>query len=355
MTELTLEKVACRLDEGSNPVEVAGYGRESTHKGYLTWLLNTSHWTEAKEGLCRLVEAADWSGGERGSATGWIRKFPEEFWCEYERTVGSKKVDLIVTAGHDDSSQKSLPIELKTDSVAGGNQLSEMSVGPGQDVGLVLLLGSSAVRDDSIPKEIEKRGCFAPVTVDRILTVWEGLEASMPRVGRDWLEALRHENLRLNNAFDLTPKQRETYWCYGYRSDKHLFYALLNAVREILNEHDSGGCWSLRDGGYNTVLNLEPWKLVADGNASVYWEFNDNQLALKVEQCGKDKITRKWVEETQNIALNLGPSCKVKPRKARAGSTYMSVIRWPLYFDTAHSVAERSWEIINLFNRELQL
>ena len=354
MTELTLEKVARRLDEGSSPVEVAGYGRESTHKGYLTWLLNTWHWTEAKEGLCRLVEVAAWQGGRCRSATARIREFPDEFWCEYERRVGNRKVDLVVRAGHYDRPHK-LAIELKTDSVAGANQLKEMSVGLGEDVGLVLLLGSSAVRDDSIPKELAKRGRFAPVTVDRILAAWEGLEASMPRVGSDWLEALGHENLRLNNAFDLTPEQRKKYWCYGYRSKKHLFYALLNTVRETLNEHDSAGCWSLYDGGYNTVLNLEPWKPVADGNASVYWEFNDDHLALKVEQSGNDAITRKWVGEAQNRALNLESSCKIQPRKARAGSKYISVMRWPLCFDTACSVAERSCEIINLVNKELQL
>ena len=306
---MRLEEVACRLDAGSNPVEVAGYGRESTHKGYLTWLLNTSRWSEAKEGLCRLVEAADWPGSSsrRRSATEWVRKFPEDFWSEYERRIGRKKVDLMVTAGHDDSSQKSLPIELKTDNVVAESQLSEMSINPEQDIGLVLLLGTSAVRDDSIPKE---RGCFAPVTVDRILTAWEGLEASLPPVGHHWLEALRYENLRLNNAFGLSSKQRET---YGYRSEKHLFYALLNSVKEILNENNSKGCWSLYDGGHNTVLNLKPWKSVADGNACVYWEFNDNKLCLKVAQCGKDEITRKWVEETQKRASSIGPSCNIKP------------------------------------------
>ena len=345
MDELTFDEVISRLNMGCNPVEVAGYGRESTHKGYLTWLLNTSHWPKAKEGLIRLVKIVghNWPDGCDGKAVEWLRQCPNEFYCEYERRVGKRKVDLLVKSkncGH------LLPIELKTDGKVGKNQLSEMSVDPRLGIGLVLLLGSSAVRDDSLPEKAE-RGFFAPLTVDNILTAWEEMETDMPRVGRDWLEALQHEQLRLNNAFDLTSERRD-----AYRDRKHMFYALLNSVKKVLNEeYPSIETWQLYDGGYNTVLNLESWKEVAGGNASAYWEFNDCELVLKVRRDGEERITRQWVEETQKNIRNLEFTAqdrgkKTQNQKARAGSTWISVWRWCLPFDTAHNVAERSVDII---------
>ena len=341
MPELTLAEVISRLDRGCNPVEVAGYGRESTHKGYLTWLLNTWHWPKAKEGLIRLVEIVghDWPDDCAGRASEWIQQCPDAFYCEYERKVGNRKIDLLVK---EEDGSNLLPIELKTDGKVSENQLSEMSVTPRQ-IGLVLLLGSSAVRDGDIPEKAE-RGCFAPLTVDNILAAWQTID--MPKAGRDWLEALQHEQLRLNNAFDLSIERREE----AYRDHKHMFYALLNSVRKILNEeYDNGGTWKLYDGGYNTVLNLDSWTKVMGGNASAYWEFNDCELVLKVEQCGEENLTRLWVQEIQSKIQNLQLPCRVearKPRRAKAGSTWISVWRWCLPFDTARSVAQHSVDII---------
>lgn len=342
MPKLTLAEVISRLNRGCNPVEVAGYGRESTHKGYLTWLLNTSHWPKAKEGLIRLVEIVghDWPDDCAGRTSEWIQQCPDAFYCEYERKVGGGKVDLLVKA-EDDSDL--LPIELKTDSIVGQDQLSKMSVDPNLKIGLVLLLGSSAVRDDSIP-ERPQQGCFAPLTIDNILAAWKTID--MPKAGRDWLEALQHEQLRLNNAFDLNSEKRE----YAYRDSKHMFYALLNSVKKVLNEeYPNIGTWQLYDGGYNTVLNLESWKKVARGNASAYWEFNDCELVLKVEQCGEENLTRLWVQEIQskiqNLQLQRGIEAR-KPKKAKAGSTWISVWWWCLPFDSARGVAQHSVDII---------
>ena len=319
MNELTLDEVISRLNMGCNPVEVAGYGRESTHKGYLTWLLNTSHWPQAKEGLIRLVEIVghNWPDGCDGKAVEWLRQCPNEFYCEYERRVGKRKVDLLVKSkncGH------LLPIELKTDGKVGQNQLSEMSVDPRQ-IGLVLLLGSSAVRDDGIPEKAE-RGCFAPLTVSNILTAWESMKIDMPKAGRDWLEALQHEQLRLNNAFDLSSEKRKL----AYRDHKHRYYALLNSVKKVLHEkYDSVGTWQLYDGGYNTVLNLAGEREeVAEGNARAYWEFNDSELFLKVQQCGKEELTRNWIKKTQENIQKLNTSCgsRVNGKKRKIGQVH---------------------------------
>lgn len=352
MPELTFDEVISRLSKGFNPVEVAGYGRESTHKGYLTWLLNTLHWPKAKEGLIRLVEIVgyDWPDDYAGKTREWIRKCPDKFYCEYEQKVGKGKIDLLVKA---EDGRKLLPIELKTDGIVktdrgvSENQLSRMSVDPSLRIGLVLLLGSSAVRDDAIPEKA-KRGCFAPLTVDNILAAWRTID--MPKAGRDWLEALQHEQLRLNNAFDLSSERRGS----AYRNPKHMFYALLKSVKKALHEkYDSVGTWQLYDGGYNTVLNLKDsdwsWKNVAEGNARAYWEFNNSELFLKVQQCGKEELTRNWIKKTQENIQKLNTSCgsRVNQRKRKNWpSTWIGVWKWYLPFDKAHSVARCSVDII---------
>ena len=352
MAELTLSKVKDRFAKGCNPIEVAGYGREATHKGYLTWLLNTWHWSGAREGLKCLVKGAKWpSDSRREDAKRWIHNFPKEFWCEYERRVGNGKVDLLVQAEYGSK----LPIELKTDSVARDGQLKKMSSDQeNYPFGLILCFGSSAVRDD----RVDKYGCFALVTLDAILDAWNDLISSMPRPGRDWIESLRHEKLRLTNAFDLTPDQREQWWDYGYRADKHPFYALLSSVRKILNDkHDDLGTWKLYDGGYNTVLNLVrgdwSWRPVAGGNAEFYWEFNNKDLFLKVHPCEDrdEQIAREWVEKTKEKVREGYPGFKEgiraqQVRRERPQS--ISVVKWKLKdnFSTAHCVADRAADII---------
>ena len=164
--------------------------------------------------------------------------------------------------------------------------------------GLILCLGSSAVRDD----RVDKYGCFALVTLDTILDEWKGPHF-LHATARTRLESNHcgHEQLRLTNAFDLTSDQHEQWWDYGYRDDKHLFYALLSSIRKALNDkHDDLGTWELYDRGYNIpVLNLVDgdwsWRSVAGSNAEFYWEFNNKELRLKVYLCedNDEQIVRK--------------------------------------------------------------
>lgn len=331
MPELTMERLRRRIEEGSNPVEVAGYGRESTHKGYLSWLLNTRHWPQAKEALIRLVKAAerpDYRGVKR-----WIEQCPDELWCEYERPMGKsrkrKKIDLLVRGKNGDD-HDALPIELKTDTVAGRNQLRDMSDGSDLDTGLILLLGSSAVRDPLIPKDA---GIFLPLTTSNILDAWDKSELSLPQPGKDWLESLRHERLRLDCAFDLTREQRGAYWRYGYRSCRDLLYALLNSVRNVLDQkYCYLGTWSLYDRPHNTVLNLNygDWTPVADNNVRAYWEFNDKSLVFRVRTSEQDKIAREWIDREREKIRKSETSWPVKykfPRTARRNSESMSVVK----------------------------
>ncbi|MDD9996701.1 MAG: hypothetical protein OXQ89_03045 [Rhodospirillaceae bacterium] len=349
MSELTLQQVIDRIHKGSNPVEVAGFGRESTHKGYLTWLLDTSHWASASRALVRLVEAAlpSWPDRHRASAHRWIQHCPDAVYTLFEQRVGNGKVDLLVKAGNGDN-RALLPIELKTDSKVRKNQLTKMSTEGSPPIGLVLLLGSSAVRDRILP-EIEGRGCFAPLRLHQVLDAWQDIH--MPRPGIDWLESLKHEQTRLTRAFE---KGTDGPW-QAYRSNKHLYYARLASVkRELENQYGDFGSWRLYDGGFNTVLNLTSdggwsWNRVAQGNAKALWEFNDQDFVLKIEQCGDESATRKWISDIQaKLVPGHLPNGLIsrRPRAARAGSQWISAWRWRMPFDSATEVAGRSVAIM---------
>lgn len=194
--------------------------------------------------------------------------------------------------------------------------------------------------------------------LDAILDGWRAFIPSIPRPGLDWIESLGHEQLRLTKPFDLTPDQREQWWDYGYRQDKHPWYALLASVRTALAENYSDlGTWNLYDGGYNTVLNLAPgdlsWRPTAGDNAEFFWEFNNENLLLKVHPF-EDKsvnLVREWIEETKERVNEGYPGFGEGIRARKVGKKdpwSISVIKWELEddFSTAHRVAGRAADII---------
>ena len=344
-----------RLRNGSNPVEVAGYGRESTHKGYLSWMLNTSHWPGARQALRLLLERAIWPGEEdRQRAMMWFQTLPDQFQCGCEKPVGGRKVDLLVAA-NDDGTSPDLPIELKVDSGPGDKQFAEMSKARNGRPALVLLLGTGAIRD-----EPEGFGVFGILRPKAILDAWRDLQGPQPV--SDWIQALEHEVLRLGHPFDLPreyQRRDQDLGRLGYRSDKHIWYARLAAVRDVMTTASPFGApWTLYDAGYNTVLNLSlcRWSQVTvAAGVKAYWEFNDGNLVLKVEQREADAPARAWLSQYQQKAASI--PCphrpEARPKKAKAGSRWISVLSWKITFRDPHHVAADAIEIIGAFSKYL--
>lgn len=352
------------LERGSNPVEIAGFGRESTHKGYLSWLLDTQHWLDARKFLINLLKISN-----KDSACKLIDEFPMRFWCGYEIKIGSGRVDLCI---HDYEDNQILPIELKTDTVVGSEQLEKLAFRD-RNIGLVFLLGSSAVQDDNASEE-ERYG-YELVPLDKVLNVLDEFEHGLPNPGKDWLEALRNESSRLNDCFELSESEQNTvswncqndyFWDFGYRNKKHLYFALLSSVKRS----NAGIKCSLYDGGRNAVLNFPGRTEVANGNAECYWEFNDEDLCLKVAVQSdnnrtsvkdwiieiQNSITDCWVEFQKSEQSNLENFVELKrPRSPNMKWNLISVRRWIFNFDEAQNVAHRSQCLINYFNEKLNL
>ena len=371
MNEEEFKKLAICIDKGTNPVEVAGYGRESTHKGYLTWLLNTGHWKDARKAIDLLI---DWPSTKcpedndsyQKFAGQWKQSFPSDFWCGFEYPIGNRRrVDLILKSGN--GNNLGPPIELKTDGHLGTGQLDTLS--SFSKFGLVFLLGSSAVRCDSFHEPSDKIECWKWITISDIRTAWEGLYDSMPQPGKDWYESLKNEALRLNCAFEIENFDRGMYdskefgwWKYGYHSEKHLYYSRLHSVEEFLNVNGKFGKWALYDGGYNTVLNLNyrrekseySWIRVPGREDNYYWEFNDNKFVLKVQyakEYGDDGI-KTWIKEKKLLIkesdIDWPGGVIPNSPQSRGGKWYISVFQWILPFDSAQSVADHAVKIIEL-------
>jgi len=278
----TLEELRAASAE-PNPVNIAGYGRESTHKGYLSWILSKDKNPLAQNLLQRLL-----SDSERqfcwNTATGIV--------CDFEQRIASHKVDLqVVLSGEDSISKRHLlPIELKTDSgPSGGTQFPEMSshllANECYLGGWVFCLGSSSVQDHDW-------GTFRAIGPEALLERWLPVYEKAPAFLRDWLDTLAIEVGRKRLALEvhrLSKDRPEAYWEFGYRNYKHLIYYVYASFREYLRSKGDSRVWQIYDGGYNAVMNLqagsESWRSVP-GLKDVRWffEFNDNRFCLKLEQ-----------------------------------------------------------------------
>ena len=368
MANLDFQTLQRRLHEGKNPVELAGYGRESTHKGYLTWMLDTGRWRQAREAIQRLVHVA-WTRKHRprtltadGGPQAWWEApepptVPASFWTEFERPLGKRKVDLMIMTNDGGTKKVWGALELKTDSPPGKNQFVKMSKCLEGKPALVINLGSMSVRDDG-----SHTGGYADFAVIRprdILEAWTPLDKPTPVA--QWLEALAHEVWRLENAFHLTRAERKSWWIWGYRSPKHLHYALLQAVRENLHRrHPDIGTWQLFDGGHNTVLNLQrcPYSWIAlkdHPGLTAYWEFNDRRLMLKVKREEDPTKTRAWIRTWQNTAKRQPCRWPMElPGALRASATWISVMTWEVPDDSPDEMADAAVAVIRQFTPLLE-
>ncbi len=379
MNEKEIKNLADCIEKGKNPVEVDGYGSELTHQWYLTWLLDSRHWRDAREAIDLLIDSPssykcpEDNKGYQEIAEQWKRNFPQEFWCNFEYPIGNKgEVDLFLRS--EDGTGLGLPIELKVDGKFDKDQLKKYSYGREDKLGLVFLLGSSSVRHDSFPDSNDNIiGCWKWITIDDILTVWKCLYESMPQQGKIWYDSLENEALRLNCAFEIEnydtsisgskdPDWRKKYGYRGNNIKKHLYFSKLNSVKNMLYEKKNKGLmeWELYDTRNNTVLNLNseeyPWKNILNlGENKYYWEFNDDILVLKVEfenECGDHGI-REWIDKIQDSfkqGWNWPDRVKLNQiRKPRSDAKWhVSVLRWELNFDSAESVADQAVKIIKL-------
>jgi hypothetical protein len=336
-----------------NPVNIAGYGRESTHKGYLSYILNPQErWNGAEDVFLALVRATK-SGNEAITEAKNIE-------CEWEQRLGKRrKVDLLVSF-FSRGENMAVPVELKTDrGPSGDKQFEELSKGQVDGCNiplrLVLLLGAASVQDFKLGVEGKKFVRLKPTDIVKALTP---LIPEEPKFLKDWVEAVKMEAARRELAHEVyrlcADNEDDLYWQYGYRSESHLMYYVLDRVRDAVAKHLTGP-WELYSGGYNTVLNLQDgdksWIKLRDINASAFFEFNDDWFVLKIWNKEEDKQSlKKWLDDFRKDAKSIETTPEVeKPGRTTLGKTWLSVVRWKINFHDLDKVGMQVQNIINQF------
>ena len=144
-----LSSLKTSIEKGSSPVELAGYGREAVHKGYLNWIFDSRRWTGARDALICLADHAIWEDVKKKDAIKWFRKLGQNLQTKNEAKVGRRRVDIGIECTNDDGEIVLVPMELKVDSgLSSDDQLTDMVPANSDNFGLVLALGSTALRED---------------------------------------------------------------------------------------------------------------------------------------------------------------------------------------------------------------
>lgn len=328
----TLNELSKRESAG-NPIVVAGYGRESTHKGYLHWILSSYRWPGAIKASCFLIK-------HLGQEVDESRITLSE--CLWEQRFGNRTIDLILTLYEEDVRVFKLPLELKADSgESGEGQFKEFSDHAKSDPSIsacaTFLLGAMSVQNIDY-------GDFKPILPNEMIKIWEPLYDDGPSFLKDWLDAVALEESRRNLAHEVYKEWKvdgipEPWWKYGYRSSNHLMMYVLDNVRGALKDKKAADDWALYLLRYNAVLNLdsktENWQPI-QGIDPCQWffEFNNDYLTLKVwtgKKCADIERLKQWVQEKRDFILKMElPDCpKPEPSgRTKWGGFSLTICSW---------------------------
>lgn len=295
-----------------NPVNIAGYGRESTHKGYLSWILSTDRNPFALD----LISSLNGTIEMKNDLSRTINTF-----CYFEQKIGKHRIDLLIALNqmNSDFKEKYLPIELKTDSgPSGEKQFTDMSSFIESDKkylrGYVFCLGSSYIQSHDWNN-------FRVVTPEDLVEKWKQYYDKAPSFLRDWLDMVAIEIARKKLAVDVfsyNVRNKDSFWNFGYRNYKHLMYYVYSEFRKYLEKRNCAQIWDIYDGSHNAVMNLskgeESW-IYAKGIKNVRWlfEFNDNKFCLKLEHLSdENEAFLAWVMNTKKLLQTVDSDFPIK-------------------------------------------
>lgn len=355
--EFTIDRLAKDASQ-PNPVNIAGYGKESTHQGYLSWLLSP----RCPESTAIMESLVKMAGAEHVKFSSTVNSRTEVVVSVKPR----RQIDIVVDV--DDSSV--FAIELKTDSgPSGDGQLKEMSVhtigGKSVRAYLLLELGSASVMD------FQSGELFKVLRPAKIVAALSHLREK-DTVLAHWLEALESETARAKNcaavyrSWQLTDKSiSPTRW--GYRSGRDLTFYILNCVREELKQIQSSGRWAIYSGGYNTVMCLYPppdehflretaWPAFRGGIGRPYFEFNDDHFILKCLNPQSDgsisvplKETMKQIREEIGSISSREKDSRARPCQSRSKGNWLHIYKWELGLSDPRQTAADASDILNKY------
>lgn len=319
----------------SNFVDIVGYQFEKVHTAVIKWLLdsnNTSIKHNEKFNVLRNIYI--------------MCNIPIPFksldiksiQCKTEVSIGKgKRVDLVVEILLKSGNKKYIVIEMKVDTIAKKDQLEATYNGfHGKEnaIFILFLFGSSQIC------QVPKHEHFNTFRLNDIASVFNNINCNH-YIYTDWIESLQKELKRsqtIKGALaNLTYIRNKDYWREnGYRTHFTAFYYLYHHLKSnSKNEIE----WNIYSGNNNPIMNWEPgWldKTISNKTITFYWEFNYEELILKVqlpkeEYISGDKL-HQLKENIISIVSNIPTIQGNRVRMQSKPKIYNSLYKWKFNF-----------------------
>ncbi|WIK98793.1 PD-(D/E)XK nuclease family protein (plasmid) [Bacillus bombysepticus] len=325
----------------SNFVDIVGYQFEKVHTGAIKWLLDSSN-TQIKQNekfkiirniydLCYIplpFECSNINSVE----------------CKTEYPIGKgKRVDLVIDILLTNGEIKHIVIEMKVDTIAKKDQLLATYNGFSEKekkntVFLLFLFGSSQIC------QIPEYEPFNTFCLNEILTAFNNIDCSH-YIYTDWLQSLQGELVRSQTIKDelanLTYIKDKDYWRdNGYRTHFTAFYYIYDHLKSYSKKEIE---WNIYSGNNNPIMNWNPgWlsKTISNKTIKFYWEFNYEDLILKVQLPKEGYISSQELQQLKdNIISIVSKIPRIQGNKVRMQSKpkiYNSLYKWKFNFLTGN-------------------
>jgi len=325
-------------------VDVVGYQLEKVHTGVIKYLLEWENEEIEIEQKRKIVK----NFYERAKKPiGFEINEISNVHCIREYSSGRNIfIDLVITLELISSDKHHMVLEMKVDSIPGEKQLENtvdyFSKTKEKADYFLLLIGSS-----SICKKPENYHKFSILSLEDIISIFSNIKIKTS-IYQDWINSLKDEVLRrkdlLRNIENLHHENiyKKEYWLkLNYRYPFPLFYYLYYHLRKYLNNQNT---WEIFSGNNNPVMNWkEGWVQNQNDIFGFYWEFNYENLILKISYNNNHQIDNELINRIRYKAYSICEYTKFKGKKTRRkyGKDHSSIFKWEFDFlqDSFNKVA----------------
>ncbi|WP_107942523.1 PD-(D/E)XK nuclease family protein [Metasolibacillus fluoroglycofenilyticus] len=344
----------------NNFVNVVGYQLEKVHTGVIKWIMdsqNNSVSLDNKYAVLKKLFAFC------GKSITFNKQDIESIICTPEFSFGRKrKIDLVIKVNLFSGQLKYIVIEMKVDSIPYDKQLDGTfqdfvsTINSDKDTCFMLFLfGSSQVCTVPTNKN------FSVCRIKEIIHFFNHLQIQNT-IYFDWIESLIEEKARLEKVSEFllaTDNLWDTnYWLEnGYRIWFSLFYYLYNQLKMESNMPEE---WEIYSGSNNPVMNWTPgWKSIVynDKPLSLYWEFNYEELVLKVKVDNTNPIQREALADFRTKIATICENSPIKTGKKTKNTygIYNSLYKWHFNFkeQTFHEIMSNTEDILKKIHPQL--
>lgn len=321
-----------------NFVNIVGYQFERVHTGVISWILNSNNSivsiNQKYEALRKLYRMCKQPIPFKKLDISTISCLPE---FSFGR---KRKIDLVVKIDLVNQHSKYLVIEMKVDSIPYSEQLVGSiddfirvnNCEPEDVLFLLFMFGSAQV---CIQPNLHS---FIAFRVPEILEVFFGLHIDH-HIYKDWIESLKQEDVRgaciNSDLIDAPGIWTEEYWKdKGHRLWFPLFYYIYHELKQYSKYCDS---WNIYSGSNNPIMNWRNgWleKSIAVHQVKFYWEFNYEELVLKVLLGEIEKLPKSDLKLLrEKIAIICDQETNRSGRRTKNSyGTYNSIYKWKYDF-----------------------